>query len=648
MATDDAVTRILDALRDHGSLIRDNGSGSMAQCPAHDDGNPSLSLGRRNDDRGAVLKCFAGCSHIDVLAALNLTESDLYDDPKISKTLYPKQTYNYSGGRIKKRWVQSNGKKAFSQKNADDDSLYGADKIANAKVVYLCEGEKAVDFLATIGQAAVATGGAEFTCDLTPLKDKVVLIVADRDEKGHNWAQKHAKLLQGITAAVSIVQAKPQIAKADIVEHISAGYTLEDLEHVPIAETNGHQPPEVIEPEPVTPIDCRDEAHLLDMVHEFIGRFVNYPDEHCHTAHTLWIAHTWFMDLWESTPRIAFMSPEPASGKSRALEVTEALVPNPIHSVNVTPAYLFRKVADPDGLPTILYDEIDTVFGPKAKDNEEIRGLLNSGHRRGAVAGRCVVKGKKIETEEIPSYCAVALAGLHTLPDTILTRSVVVRMRRRAPGDHIEPWRMGINGLQAAPLRAALAEWSVAGRGSNVAGVAGRTQLPEGIEDRNADVWEALVAVGDMAGGQWPAKARVAAVAGVAAFREETPSLGVQLLWDIYKVFCDSGHGALPANVAAVSADLVSNLKGIEEAPWATYGRDRKGLDTLRLSKLLSNYGIKSRNTRLGDTVAKAYHVWQFEDAWERYGTGPSSPKPATPATPATQMVVSTNENFWR
>ena len=43
--------------------------------------------------------------------------------------------------------------------------------------------------------------------------------------------------------------------------------------------------------------------------------------------------------------------------------------------------------------------DIDTVFGPKAKENEEIRGLLNAGHRRGAVAGRCVVRGKVVETE---------------------------------------------------------------------------------------------------------------------------------------------------------------------------------------------------------------------------------------------------------
>jgi hypothetical protein len=100
---------------------------------------------------------------------------------------------------------------------------------------------------------------------------------------------------------------------------------------------------------------------------------------------------------------------KPGTGKSRALEVTEPLVPRPVHAVNTTPAYLFRKVSDEAGPPTILYDEIDTVFGPKAKDNDDVRGMLNAGHRRGAVAGRCVTKGKTVVTEELPAYCAVAL-----------------------------------------------------------------------------------------------------------------------------------------------------------------------------------------------------------------------------------------------
>jgi hypothetical protein len=163
------------------------------------------------------------------------------------------------------------------------------------------------------------------------------------------------------------------------------------------------------------------------------------------------------MDAWDSTPRIAFLSPEPGSGKTRALEVTELLVPNPVEAVNVSPAYLFRKVASEDGAPTLLFDEIDTVFGPKAKDNEEIRGLLNAGHRKGAVAGRCVVRGKEVFTEELPAYCPVAMAGLGYLPDTIFTRSVIVKMRRRAPNETVEPYRRRLDVEKGQRLRDRLA-----------------------------------------------------------------------------------------------------------------------------------------------------------------------------------------------
>jgi hypothetical protein len=204
-----------------------------------------------------------------------------------------------------------------------------------------------------------------------------------------------------------------------------------------------------------------DGAALLADVESFCCRFIAYTSVHAAVAHDLWIAHTHCMDAWESTPRMAFLSPEPGSGKTRALEISELMVPNPVEAINATPAYMFRRISDKSGMPTILFDEIDTVFGPKAKDaNEEIRGVLNAGHRRGAVAGRCVVRGKTVETEELPAYCAVAMAGLGHLPDTILTRSVVVRMRRRAPTEIIEPYRRSVFGPEGNALRDRLAGWA--------------------------------------------------------------------------------------------------------------------------------------------------------------------------------------------
>jgi hypothetical protein len=367
-------------------------------------------------------------------------------------------------------------------------------------------------------------------------------------------------------------------------------------------------------------VPLTDPVRLLDDVEAFLGRFVAYPSEHARVAHALWVVHAHLMDAWESTPRIAFLSPEPGSGKTRALEVSELLVPRAVEAVNVTPAYLFRKVGDAAGRPTILYDEIDTVFGPRAKNNEEIRGLLNAGHRRGAVAGRCVVRGKVVETEEIPAYCAVALAGLHDLPDTLLSRSVVIRMRRRAPYERVEQYRRRVHAPAGQELYGRVAAWAVT-IGSEVDWPA----MPPGIEDRDADVWEPLLVCADLAGGDWPTRARVAAVALVTDAKRGTPSLNVLLLADLRDVFDDHDH--MPTET------ILERLHKLEEAPWG----DLRGkpLDARGLARRLSQYGVRPKVLRVGESTARGYDREDLHDVWVRY-LGPPPHGDVTSVTSAT------------
>lgn len=355
---------------------------------------------------------------------------------------------------------------------------------------------------------------------------------------------------------------------------------------------------------------------ILDRVEAYLDRFVAYPSEAAKVAHVLWIVHTHLMDEWESTPRIAFLSPEPASGKSRALEITETLVPRPVESVNATPAYLFRKVSDPDGLPTILYDEIDTIFGPKAKDNEEVRGMLNAGHRRGAMAGRCVTRGNTITTEELPAYCAVAMAGLNDLPDTIMTRSVVIQMRKRSPNEHVEQYRRRIHAQEGNRLREAIAVWSDGFRlGDNY------PEMPRGVEDRTADVWEPLLAIADDAGEKWSERARVAAVSIVSASSESSPSIGVLLLSDLRDIF--GSDQQLPTET------ILQRLCELEESPWGSIRG--KALDARGLANRLRRYDVKSKTIRVGQSTPKGYTAEDLTDSWERYLQSPD--KSATNAT---------------
>ncbi|MGW1324540.1 DUF3631 domain-containing protein [Streptomyces antibioticus] len=379
-----------------------------------------------------------------------------------------------------------------------------------------------------------------------------------------------------------------------------------------------------------TPIDG---AALLDEVEAFHRRFNVFPTETAYVAVTLWDAHAHLLDCFDSTPRLAFLSPEPGSGKSRALEIVETLTPRAEATVNASPNALFRLVDAAEGRPTLLFDEIDTVFGPKAGDNEPVRGFLNSGYRRIGTMLRCVGDGANQSVQRFSSFCAVAMAGLGSLPDTILTRSVIIRMRKRAPNEHIEPYRQRINERQGNALRDRLAEWADSIRDQVTDAW---PELPEGVTDRPADVWEPLLAVADAAGGEWSARARAACLELVnAAHDNDEASLGVRLLTDLRdKVFC--GADRMPTAV------ILEMLVALDDAPWGDV--DDKPLNARMLSKLLGQYvtptnkPIKPRGIRTPSGFPKGYYAEDLTDAWTRYCPPPLG-ESATSATSATPQV---------
>jgi len=349
--------------------------------------------------------------------------------------------------------------------------------------------------------------------------------------------------------------------------------------------------------------DAKAGERMLIAVYGFLGRFVAYPSEHARVAHALWIVHAHLMHKWDSTPRIAFLSAEPASGKSRALEVTSLLVPRPMQAVNMSPSALFRSMGNKDGLPTILYDEIDTVFGPKTKDNnEDIRGLLNAGHRRGQKAYRSQVRGTTVGVEAIEAFSALALAGLGWLPDTILTRSIIIRMRRRHAGENVEPFRFRLHEGAGFRIRELIEQWAANAE-------INWPELPNEIQDRDADIWESLIGIADAIGGDWPERARKAAVALVTEAKEREPSLGIRLLADLRTVFGDKD--------AMFSKSILLALQGLDESPWS----DLKGkpLNDRGLAHRLRQYGLKSGTIRIGTETAKGYARVDLFDVWQRY-----------------------------
>jgi hypothetical protein len=359
---------------------------------------------------------------------------------------------------------------------------------------------------------------------------------------------------------------------------------------------------------------------VLDAVDAFLARFIAYPSEHARHAHTLWLAHTWRMDEWESTPRLAFMSPEKGSGKTPALEVSEHLVPRRVRVSQASTAYVVAKVsADPR--PTLFYDEIDTVYGPKAKGNEDLRSVLNAGHRRGATVGRGTWDKGVLGGQDYPAYCAVALAGLGKLPDTVADRAVIISMKKRKPTEHVEPWRERVNACQATVLGDYLGTWMAK------AIFSWPEDMP--VEDRTADVWESLVMVADAAGGHWPATARLAAI--VLTSDDGQASIGVQLLRDLRAVFGD--HDKLRSD------QIVTDLSALPESPWRRFHANGNALNVRDLSRLLKDYGVSSRDVWLDGRSAKGYTADDLRDAWERYTPPAESARSARSARTARPQV---------
>jgi hypothetical protein len=342
---------------------------------------------------------------------------------------------------------------------------------------------------------------------------------------------------------------------------------------------------------------------LLDVLGLFAD-YVAFPTLEAAWAATLWAAHTHFAGHFETTPRLAVVSPEPQCGKTRLLEVCELVAARPYNAVNTSVAAMFRLVESAH--PTLLFDEADTYFGAKAREHEELRGLINAGHRKGAMAFRCIGDPKRMEVRAFPAYCPVALACIGDLPATIFDRSVIIRMRRRRLDERVKPFRQRHAGAAGHALRERLARWAEAS-GPEVGEA--EPELPDWLTDRPADVWEPLIALADHAGGVWPAWSRQAAHAIEKERTAGDVSLGIRLLTDIHRVIGDA------EKVATVA--LLEQLNELEDAPWGSL--HGKPLDARGLARRLVRYGIRPTPMRLGGAVVKGYERSDFADSWGRY-----------------------------
>jgi len=373
---------------------------------------------------------------------------------------------------------------------------------------------------------------------------------------------------------------------------------------------------------------------LLDRIAWTLRSYVVFQSDAQVVAASLWVVHTHAFDAAEATPYLAITSPERESGKTRLLEVLELLVARPLRTSNTSIAALFREMEATH--PTLLFDEVDAIFGKGKGDhgNEELRGILNSGHRRGATVLRVVGEGKNMHTERFDVFGPKAIAAIDQIPDTIASRSIPIRLQRKLTGQKLKRFRMRKAPKETGPLRADIEAWVQAHRDD----LGDEPLLPDELTDRQQDSWEPLLAIADLAGAEWAQMARSASVGLAQDVSGSEATTGVLALTHIREAFGDADQ----ITTKDLLADLVERDDGPWSGWWGKYVRDGE-IQTAasKLSRLLKPYEIKSKTIRVDRTTAKGWVRVDFEPVWARYVAKEDVLPPVTPPEPSHRTEAS-------
>jgi len=357
-------------------------------------------------------------------------------------------------------------------------------------------------------------------------------------------------------------------------------------------------------------------AALLTMIRQFLLRFVVFADPAQAVAVSLWVAHTWVIDAFHFTPYLHIYSPTKRSGKSRLLECLHMLVFRPWSVVSATEATIMRKI-DAES-PTMLYDEIDGVYrSSRDKSKESLRAVLNCGFVRGAKVPRCAGR----EIIEYSVFGPKAFAGIgDSLPDTVKDRSIRIQLVRRTKDQVIETLRSRDVEDPTCHIVEGLTSW--AGDEAVIQELqASRPLVPHELGDRAADIAEPLLAIADLAGGEWAEAARTSLVAILRMNDdEEADEPGVRLLAAIRDIFVAEGKKQLPT--IRILRKLATREE--EEAWTLQWPRDLAGSNArgpaAKMATLLRPYGISAGTIRLpDDTTPKGYRLEALSDAFSRY-----------------------------
>ena len=344
--------------------------------------------------------------------------------------------------------------------------------------------------------------------------------------------------------------------------------------------------------------DAVDPAHVLTDIAATIRRFIVCDKETAHAV-ALWAAMTWFIEVVQVAPLAVITAPEKRCGKSQLLFLLGRLSARAITTSSISPAALYRTIDA--WCPTLLIDEADAFM----RDNEELRGLLNSGHtRESAYVIRTV--GDSFIPTKFNTWGAKALAGIGNVADTLMDRAVIFELRRKLPHEKVERIRYAEPGL-FDDLRSKLARFA---EDYSEQVRQARPSLPHILNDRAQDNWEPLLAIAMIAGSAWLQLGTTAALK-LSGSESESQTVGTELLADIQEIFGDDRD-------RITTAELIRLLCSDEEKPWATFNRGNV-ISPRQVAKRLKEYGILSHTIRIGIETAKGYTADQFREVFSRY-----------------------------
>jgi len=351
-------------------------------------------------------------------------------------------------------------------------------------------------------------------------------------------------------------------------------------------------------------LEPMEGAALLNAVAESFSTHMAMPAGAA-DALALWIAHAHCVPAFLHSPRLCFSSPEQGCGKTVGLDITTCLAPRAIYTESPTEAALCRAIHR--FRPTMILDEYDNWL----KSDRKLLSLLNVGHKHGAMRMRS--NGGAAEIQFYNVFGAVALGGIGSLPGTLADRSIMVHLLRAKPGEIKRPFDLRHADKELA-LRQKLARWI---NDVHEQIRCCRPKMPDGASNRCADNWRPLVAIAEVAGGDWHRRATKAFDALTASSVGCHRSPASELLLDIRRIF-----QARQAYKLA-SADLASELSAMEGRPWAELGQKHQSISAHQVAFLLRSYGIIPRTVRLGTGTVKGYHLSDFTEAFQRFCPGP-------------------------